>query len=585
MEKGLKKLRASFVVAILSMLFAGMFRITAYAGDVFEIEQISVNAPEVMVYLRSDETLTADDLALWLGDRQLTIEKIDRFDEEMLLTDYFVLVDVSNSIKSNYTEKIKSVLSDFFQELKPGDKLVLITFGKEVDVVLEGEEDNEERTAALSAIHNKDNETKLFEAIMSVADLADKMQDSNRKICLVISDGEDFSVGTSTNSEAQKALRDRNIPVYAMGVKNTAKENLTAFGEVARELGGYLIVFDASETKTAIEEFQNAWRDTWLIEAMAPDNIVNYQMNDMMVKYLPSGISRTKSVMLDSYVADIDSPRIINIVKTGNETLRVDFSEPVQNAENAAAWKVGFDGENLFIASAQYSDSAQQSVQLTFGKVLYEGDYEVSAPGVTDVSMEKNAVKDIKSVHLEGESVPEEEASVITQTEIVQVPVSGWQKWGWVILLVIVVALFTFLIILWRIIKKRKGVVYVDDKAVLVSNIDQRQRIHIQQTNNQAEQTQLILDFVGQEGKRISHSFTNSMIVGRSEMCDLSLTDEKLSRQHFALEKSGDNLLISDLNSTNGTRVNGLVVKKSFKLSQGDVISVGNLKMRITWKN
>jgi len=585
MEKGLKKLRASFVVAILSMLFAGMFRITAYAGDVFEIEQISVNAPEVMVYLRSDETLTADDLALWLGDRQLTIEKIDRFDEEMLLTDYFVLVDVSNSIKSNYTEKIKSVLSDFFQELKPGDKLVLITFGKEVDVVLEGEEDNEERTAALSAIHNKDNETKLFEAIMSVADLADKMQDSNRKICLVISDGEDFSVGTSTNSEAQKALRDRNIPVYAMGVKNTAKENLTAFGEVARELGGYLIVFDASETKTAIEEFQNAWRDTWLIEAMAPDNIVNYQMNDMMVKYLPSGISRTKSVMLDSYVADIDSPRIINIVKTGNETLRVDFSEPVQNAENAAAWKGGFDGENLFIASAQYSDSAQQSVQLTFGKVLYEGDYEVSAPGVTDVSMEKNAVKDIKSVHLEGESVPEEEASVITQTEIVQVPVSGWQKWGWVILLVIVVALFTFLIILWRIIKKRKGVVYVDDKAVLVSNIDQRQRIHIQQTNNQAEQTQLILDFVGQEGKRISHSFTNSMIVGRSEMCDLSLTDEKLSRQHFALEKSGDNLLISDLNSTNGTRVNGLVVKKSFKLSQGDVISVGNLKMRITWKN
>ena len=345
MEKGLKKLRAPFVVAILSMLFAGMFRITAYAGDVFEIEQISVNAPEVMVYLRSDETLTADDLALWLGDRQLTIEKIDRFDEEMLLTDYFVLVDVSNSIKSNYTEKIKSVLSDFFQELKPGDKLVLITFGKEVDVVLEGEEDNEERTAALSAIHNKDNETKLFEAIMSVADLADKMQDSNRKICLVISDGEDFSVGTSTNSEAQKALRDRNIPVYAMGVKSTAKENLTAFGEVARELGGYLIVFDASETKTAIEEFQNAWRDTWLIEATAPDNIVNYQMNDMMVKYLPSGISRTKSVMLDSYVADIDSPRIINIVKTGNETLRVDFSEPVQNAENAAAWKVGFDGE------------------------------------------------------------------------------------------------------------------------------------------------------------------------------------------------------------------------------------------------
>lgn len=283
-----------------------------------------------------------------------------------------------------------------------------MTVGKEVTTVLQGKEATEERENAVSAIHNKDNETKLFEAIMSVADLSDRMQDDNRKICLVISDGEDFSVGTSTNAEAQKALRERNIPVYAMGVKDTVKENLNAFGVVARGLGGDLIVFGATEASSALEKFQKAWEATWVIHAKGKNNIVNYQMNDVMVKRVSTGISRTKGVMVDRYAADQEAPAFEKVEKSGDTMLNVTFSEAVQNAENAVSWKVGFQGENLFISSAVYLDEAHQSVQLAFGKALYEGEYEVAAPGVTDISMEKNAVTETKRIHLSGNPVPEE---------------------------------------------------------------------------------------------------------------------------------------------------------------------------------
>lgn len=561
------------------------------AEDAFEIEQIHACAPEITIYLRSDDQLTEDDLAIWMGENALKVEGAERFNSKGIPTDFFLLVDVSNSIAGEYTEAIRSALKDFVQSIKPGDKLVLITFGKEVSTILEGEETAEERIDALSKIHNKDKETKLFEAIMSVADCSDKMKDSNRKICLVFSDGEDFSVGTTTNAEAQKALLERNIPLYAMGVKNTAKENLTAFGEVARKLGGTIVVFDAGETKSALGQLQETWRNTWVVTARAANNVVNYQINDLLMKYLPAGISRSKGVMLDSYMEDSVNPGIVGVAKMGEKALLIDFSEAVQNADNTASWTVGFRGENLSVVSAIYLDEEHKSVQLTFAKVLYQGEYEVFGLGITDISMEKNAVKESITVSIEGTTVPEAtEAPVVVHTEIIEKSESGWQKWGWFALLAFVVGLFIFLVILWNAVKKHNGVVYVNGKAVLVSQLKQKQHIQIDQVQKNAEQireaqTRLTLDLIGQEGQRIRHSFAQSMIVGRSEKCDLSLTDAKLSREHFKLERRGNDLFISDLDSTNGTRVNGMEVKKNFKLSQGDVISVGSLKIRIAWEN
>lgn len=594
MDKGLAHCKiglANIFLCLSVFISAILFPIKVIAEDAFEIEQINAYAPDITIYLRFDNQLLTSDLIAWMGEKELKVHGVERFESKEISTDYFLLVDVSNSITGEYTEAIRNALNDFVQDIKQGDKLVLITFGKEVKTILNGEENTDERVAALSKIHNKDKETKLFEAIMSVADCSDKMKDSNRKICLVFSDGEDFSVGTTTNTEAQKALLERNIPLYAMGVKNTVKENLTVFGEVARKLGGTIVIFEARETKIALEQMRETWRKTWVVNAKTANNIVNYQMNDVLMKYLPSGISRSKAVMLDSYKEDSVAPSIIGVTKTGEKTLQIGFSEAVQNADNIASWTVGFEGENLSVVSAVYLDEEQKSVQLTFAKSLYQGEYDVAGFGITDISMEKNAVKESKIVSLEGELVPEiTEVPVVIQKEVIEKSESGWTKWGRVILLAFVAGLSMILIFLWNAVKKHNGVVYMDGKAVLVSHLKRKQHIEIDQIQENAEQkkkgqTNLTFDLVGQEGQRIRHSFAQSMVVGRAEKCDLSLTDAKLSRIHFKLERRGNDLLITDLDSTNGTRVNGIVIKEKFKLSQGDVIYVGNLKMRITWEN
>lgn len=71
--------------------------------------------------------------------------------------------------------------------------------------------------------------------------------------------------------------------------------------------------------------------------------------------------------------------------------------------------------------------------------------------------------------------------------------------------------------------------------------------------------------------------FANTVIVeiGRDANCGLSLGDRKASRIHARLVPRGDQILIEDLGSANGTRVNGVKVKKTV-VNEHDKIKIGD---------
>ena len=62
--------------------------------------------------------------------------------------------------------------------------------------------------------------------------------------------------------------------------------------------------------------------------------------------------------------------------------------------------------------------------------------------------------------------------------------------------------------------------------------------------------------------------------IGREEENSLRLNDERVSRFHVKLQEDGGRILLTDLDSTNGTRVNGRPVSMRV-LRPGDQIAVG----------
>jgi pSer/pThr/pTyr-binding forkhead associated (FHA) protein len=62
--------------------------------------------------------------------------------------------------------------------------------------------------------------------------------------------------------------------------------------------------------------------------------------------------------------------------------------------------------------------------------------------------------------------------------------------------------------------------------------------------------------------------------MGRSMDCDIVVADPQVSRLHARLDKNEDGWILLDLESQNGTTVNGVRVREKI-LEPGDVIQVG----------
>ena len=65
------------------------------------------------------------------------------------------------------------------------------------------------------------------------------------------------------------------------------------------------------------------------------------------------------------------------------------------------------------------------------------------------------------------------------------------------------------------------------------------------------------------------------MSIGRKHENDVQLNDLTVSGRHALISQSGNNIFVEDLNSTNGTLVNGNYISKS-SLQHGNVIQIGH---------
>ena len=69
-----------------------------------------------------------------------------------------------------------------------------------------------------------------------------------------------------------------------------------------------------------------------------------------------------------------------------------------------------------------------------------------------------------------------------------------------------------------------------------------------------------------------------SLFIGRSDICNIYFDDERLSKQHFVIEVTKMACYIEDLESTNGTFVNGVKMTNRRMLLDGDIITAGREK-------
>ena len=78
----------------------------------------------------------------------------------------------------------------------------------------------------------------------------------------------------------------------------------------------------------------------------------------------------------------------------------------------------------------------------------------------------------------------------------------------------------------------------------------------------------------GADRGRIFERLPTPVTIGREEGNSIQLNDERISRYHLKLQVDNDKVVATDLESTNGTKVNGEEIQVRI-IRDGDMISVG----------
>lgn len=559
------------LVLLLVLLTAGTARATetgtesaTVAGE-RRIGQVYLNMPEVVVYgsgVTPEETQEGE---AWLGQEKLTLQETPQaFGETGNAIGYYVLVDISASISDGSFARMKAAIQALQDTLRNEDRLVLYAFGDEVTRVTDGEQTPEEMVAVLDALDNDNQETLLFEAIYLAAADAERETERNRTVFVVLTDGEDFAVGKTQADEALERLQDRSIPVYAFGPADTKKEYLDSLGAFARSSGGTLTVFEKTGEDDLLTGLCESLDSDVCARYRAATNLVSYQTETFSLK-LADGVVLRKDAVSDHWIPDEEAPYLTEWQYAGGQAIRLVFSEPLYGMDAAANYQVRYSGEDgltdLGVVSVAVDEELAAAVKLTVDKPVWNGTYELTLINLTDVSMEKNPLVE-SSLTIEIDNAETQPAPPEPNRPIPGMPgdITG-------MLFLVFVALIVVAIVVVVTSRKKKT---QEEKA---SGDTQGDRIRMEA---------LILSAEGGESGAV-WEFDSRLLVGRSPSCDIRLNDRELSRRHFCLEREKEHIYISDLNSLNGTKVNGKEIHSRHPLMPGDRIEAGTLKITVRW--
>ena len=95
------------------------------------------------------------------------------------------------------------------------------------------------------------------------------------------------------------------------------------------------------------------------------------------------------------------------------------------------------------------------------------------------------------------------------------------------------------------------------------------------QTNSNTESTWYLVSKEIEDGIPPRIVITPPFRIGRREGFDLCLSCRNVSGLHAELLHEYGQLWVEDLNSTNGTFVNGAIIRKKTSLKSGDTVQIG----------
>lgn len=584
-----------FLILMLSGLFQGQVNAKTVNKSLLA-EQAKGKAPNVKVYMTGEDMTSESAVSGSVEDITLTQSgDIKTFDETGESLRYIILFDNSGSINMTQFDEAKNQLKNLRQSIKNNDEMQLYTVGT-MDVSSD-KTDVFGRTAAASEtdkveadnqliddieyISSRDGKTILYKSINQVIEEQSSQTsiDSLRTVILIITDGEDDSDdinGRDNDKDTTlKNVINSSIPVYGILLNNTAKvsnEEKIVFtkNQILNPDNGHGYYCNCSDDPTAekvvqgFEDIDSILRKgTYVVNLVTDNNKTTVGKKELNLTVNNQSINPVNLDYSD-YEQDKDAPTISGSIKKDSRnsiTFTLDDANGVneKDAADATHYSVQLnsedkDGEAKVWTIDQVNvnrNGTAVTVTLTLKEDdLYNGDYTLTVDGIKDESQDQNPMVKVKGKFSVDDGL---DAKSEARKEFIQ-------KYWWILLIALIVIIGIIIIII-----AKKKAIKVIKKEVDYGELNRSDTMLVRLT---------ITDRTGAV-KDVEWNIEGSLFVGRSDICNIYFDDDRLSKQHFVLEVNKMGCYIEDLESTNGTYVNGVKMTNRRLLLDGDVITAG----------
>jgi pSer/pThr/pTyr-binding forkhead associated (FHA) protein len=90
------------------------------------------------------------------------------------------------------------------------------------------------------------------------------------------------------------------------------------------------------------------------------------------------------------------------------------------------------------------------------------------------------------------------------------------------------------------------------------------------------------IDLVDASGSTTSHPMRGAVVVGRGASADIQIDDDFASEQHARFVLEGSSITVEDLDSTNGTTIDGVLIEGRVEVVPGTAVILGRTRVVIT---
>lgn len=562
--------RVFSIVLALVLVVAVSVSVAAQEAEVLSFAGISVAMPEIKVEI-TGSGYNKTDISATLDNEKLNVVDVVEYENEKISSCAYVLVDLSTSMYSSFNLVKKNIIS-YIETLSENDKIILITFGEnDVNTLLTGTEDRATAISVVNGLNCNENGTLFYEALNKAYQMSNSaISKCDREYVIAFSDGIDVQKGSSTFDEVLKLYNSHSLPLYAACSNNASKSAADRFGELARASGGSISII---KNENVFNEFVKDINDITLIKLKGSTNFADGKEKQLSLKV--GSLQIEYNIPITRSTADNVAPTVEEAYyDIEKDAFIVAFSEQVTGALSAASYKITYSNGNNFEVSDVFYSEQEDVYEIKTKDSVRKGEYTIDFSGIKDASKESNQLVGKQTVSVEkGKNRGE-----LSTWVIAVIAVSG----------IIVVAV---VIIILVVSSNKKSSDNTDSSAngfqtTPIHNIEYDQtppdmvKHHIK--TNDAIRIRLRIITGKSSEQNIETSIVSSLIVGRSDTCDIYIDDTKLSRQHFVIENDNGNFYIMDLQSRNGTMLNGIKINSRQQLFSGDKILAGLSDIIIT---